>query len=175
MSDRYQFGAEDNVLLQAAAMLLKKVACAEALRPAELVSVAKLLHVLSRLPRVTAGVEVTVSVACPRRHFGEVETWHWWDVGVEGEQLSISSGGHFFRASSGGDTFSTMSWAAIPEVPAQLDDYRESLSMVPDVRSFPDGVASIDLTAGGYIIRVTDEDNPLLDEDGAADEDIIDK
>jgi hypothetical protein len=155
--------------------LLKKVAGEESLRPAQLVSVAKLQHVLSRVPRVTCGVEVSVSVTSPRRHFGEIETWHWWDVGVEGEQLSISSGGHFFRPSSGGDTFSTMNWAAMPEAPAQLNDYRESLSMVPDVRSFPDGVASIDLTAGGYTIRVTDEDNPLLAEDEEGDEEIIDE
>lgn len=56
-----------------------------------------------------------------------------------------------------------------------MDDYRESLSMVPGVRSFSDGVASIDLTAGGYTIRVTDEDNPLLAEDEEGDEEIIDE
>lgn len=58
-----------------------------------------------------------------------------------------------------------MSWAAIPEEPAESDDYRESLWMVPDVQSFPDGVASIDFTCGNYTVEITDEDNPLLEED----------
>ena len=37
--------------------------------------------------------------------------------------------------------------------------------MVPDVQSFPDGVASIDFASGSYKIEVTDEGNPLLEED----------
>jgi hypothetical protein len=168
MSERYQFDANDRALLQAATDFLKKVAAAEFLRPAELVSVAKLQHVISRLPKVVSGVDVTVSVASPRRNFGEIETWHWWKVAVEGERLSISSGGHFHQPSTGGDTFTTMNWAAVPEESAESDDYRGTLWMVPDVQSFPDGVASIDLASGSYTVEITDEDNPLLEEDEEA-------
>lgn len=130
LSERYQFDTKDHGLLSAAERLLRRVAVAESTRPAELVSVAKLRVVLSRLPRVTSGMDVKVSVASPRRNFGEIETWHWWEVAVEGERLCISSGGHFYRPSTGGDSFSTMSWVAIPEVPTELEDYRESLWMV---------------------------------------------
>jgi len=98
----------DHDLLTAAAALLKKVANAEVLRPAELVSVAKLQHVLSKLPRVTPDLEVTVSVIGPRRKFGEIETWHYWDIGVEGEEISFASGGHYCDPSTGGDSFTTM-------------------------------------------------------------------
>jgi hypothetical protein len=76
MPRHYSVAESDRALLAAAAVLLKKVANAENLRPAELVSVAKLQHVLSRLPRVTPDLEVTVSVIGPRRKFGEIETWH---------------------------------------------------------------------------------------------------
>ena len=38
--------------------------------------------------------------------------------------------------------------------------------MVPDLRSFPEGVESIDFTVGEYEIEILDNDNPLLDEDG---------
>jgi len=165
MSEGYQFDAKDRTLLQAATTLLNKVAEAKATKPAEVVSLAKLQHALSLLPRVPSDIEVTVSVSSPRRNFGEIETWHWWEVAFEGERLSISSGGHFYRSSTGGDSFTTMSWAAIPEEASQLDDYRESLWMVPDVRSFPDGVASIDFAVGGYTVEVTDEDNAMLGED----------
>ena len=75
--ERYDLNAQDRDLLQAATILLKKAAGAESLRPAELVSVAKLQHVLSVLPRVTPDLEVTVQVTGPRRKFGEIETWHY--------------------------------------------------------------------------------------------------
>jgi hypothetical protein len=173
VSERYQFGAKDHDLLSAAEALLRKVLVAESTRPAELVSVAKLQLVLSRLPRVTSGMDVKVSVASPRRNCGEIETFHWWEVAVEGERLSISSGGHFYRPSTGGDSFSTMSWVAIPEVPTELDDHRESLWMVPDAQSFPDGVAGINFEAGGYTVEVTDEDNPRLEDDDSDDEEDV--
>jgi len=164
MSEDYQFDAKDRALLRAAATLLNKVAEAKTTKPAELASVAKLQYALSLLPRVPSDIEVTVSVSSPRRNFDEVETWHWWEVAIEGERLSISSGGHFYQPSTGGDSFTTMRWVAIPQEASDLDDYRESLSMVPDVRSFPDGVAGIDFAIGGYAVEVTDEDNALLGE-----------
>ena len=39
-------------------------------------------------------------------------------------------------------------------------------------RSFPDGIASIDFASGLYKIEVTDEDNPLLEDDDDANEQI---
>jgi hypothetical protein len=185
MSECYQFDADDDALLRAAVTLLKKVASSETTKPAQLVSIAKLQHVLSVLPRVTSGVNVSVSVACPRHMFGEIKTFHWWGVAVEDCRLSISSGGHFYDPRTGGDTFTTMNWGAIPEEPTELADYRELLWMVPDVRSFPEGVASIDLSSGGYALEVTDSENPLLEEedekggdeeaDGEADEGLQDE
>jgi tetratricopeptide (TPR) repeat protein len=105
-----------------------------------------------------------VSVCCPRHQFDEIETFHWWDFEVEEDRLCISSGGRFYQPSSGGDTFTTMVWRAIPKEPTELDDYRDGLRMVPDVRSYPDGVDSIDLAEGGYTVEILDEDNPLLEE-----------
>jgi hypothetical protein len=171
MSEYYQFDANDDALLGAAVMLLKKAATADTTTPAQLVSVAKLQHVFSVLPRVTSGVDVSVLVACPRRHFGEIITHHWFELAVEGNRLEISSGGHFYQPSTGGDSFTTMSWTALPGELAELDDYRESLWMVPDVRSFPEGVESINLASGGYSIEVTDNDNALLEHDGQAEDD----
>ena len=164
MPEHYKFDGRDRALLRAAAVLLKKVANAETLRPAELVSVAKLQHVLSVLPRVTPDLEVTVSVVAPRRKFGEIETWHYWDIGIEGEQITIASGGHFDQPSTGGDSFTTMNWTAVPEEPAELEDYRETLWMVPDVQSFPEAVAGIEFSSGAYRIEITDSENTLLQE-----------
>jgi len=173
VSDRYEFNSRDRALLQAAATLLKKVAEAATTRPAQLVSVAKLQHVLSALPKPTSGLKVSVSVASPRGKFGDIETMHWWEVGVEEDRLSITSGGHYYDPSTGGDTFTTMTWEAIPEEPAEFSDYRGSLWMVPDVRSFPEGVASIDFNSGVYSVEITDDDNPLLEEGDDSEEEEI--
>ncbi len=163
--ERYSFNHRDSSLIAAAGVLLRKVAEAETLRPAELVSVAKLQHVLSRLPRIVPDLQITLTVTGPRKKFDEIETWHYWDIEIEGERLSISSGGHFYQPSTGGDSFTTFSWTAEPGQPTDFEDYRESLWMVPDVESFPEGVASIDLASGTYKIEVIDsDDNVLLDE-----------
>jgi hypothetical protein len=82
---------------------------------------------------------------------------------VEGERLSISSRRHFYRPSSGGDTFTTMTWAVVPGEPADFADYREGLVIVPDVQSFQNAVTNMDLGCG-YKVEITDPDNPLLEE-----------
>ncbi len=163
-ADRYSFSEMDRDLLGAAALLLKKVVAADTLRPAQLVSVAKLQYVVSRLPRVTTDLDLTVSVIGPRRKFGEIETWHYWDVGIEGERLFLESGGHFYRPSTGGDSFTTMNWSAVPGEAAEFDDYRETHRIVPDIETFENGVAGVEFTSGAYRIEVNDFDNPLLEE-----------
>lgn len=163
MSERYVFDSADKDLLSSAIRLLKKVAASDSTKPAQMVTVAKLAHVLSVLPRVTTGVTASVSVSCPRNRFGDIVTHHWYDVAVEDGQLQLSASGHFYRPSTGGDTFTTMMWCAIPEEPAQWEDNLESLGIVPDVRSFPEGVECIDLAEDGYTVRAIDNDNPLLE------------
>jgi CheY-like chemotaxis protein len=173
MPEKYWFNERDRALQTAAALLLKKVANAEILRPAELASVAKLQHVLPLLPRVTQDLEVTVSVVGPRRKFGEIETWHYWDIGIEEEQITISSGRHFDQPSTGGDSFTTMNWSAVPEESAELEDYRATLWIVPDVQSFPEAVTRVEFASGAYGIEIIDPENALLQQDEDTDEDAI--
>lgn len=166
----HSFGRRDRDLLEAASILLKKVAAAEVVRPAQLaqlVSVAKVMHALSRLPRATPGLDVTVSVIGPLREFDEIETWHYWDIGIEEERLFLSSGGHFYQPSTGGDSFTVMSWSASPSEEAEYHDQREALWMVPDVKTFEEGVLEIEFTSGAYRIEVTDANNDLLQDDEA--------
>src|SRR5688500_7278875 len=106
----YLLGERDQDLLEAARALLAKVARASSLRPAELVSVAKLQHVISRLPKVTYELEVSVQVSAPRRRFSEIETFHYWEVATMGGILRLMSGGSFYRPSTGGDSFTSMIW-----------------------------------------------------------------
>jgi hypothetical protein len=162
--DSYILGPHDKQLLDAAKSLLTKVAYAPSLHPAQLVSVAKLQHALARLPHANSELEVQVSVVGPRHTFGEVETYHYWDVTLECGTIRLASGGHFYRSSSGGDSFNTVTWEAEPGQEADLSDYSADLWMVPDLRTYADGVASVEFNTGGYSIEVTDSDNPLLEE-----------
>ena len=65
-------------------------------------TLAKLQHVLSILPRATENITASLSVSCPRHRFGDIETLHWWDFGIEDERLSITSGSHFYDPETGG-------------------------------------------------------------------------
>jgi hypothetical protein len=111
-------------------------------------------------------VTASVSVCSPKRKFGEIETFHWWEFGAEGEVLKITSGGWYCHPQTGSDSFTSMIWGAAPVPQPEFSDFSASLSMVPDLRSFPEGVESIDFTVGEYEIEILDNDNPLLDEDG---------
>jgi hypothetical protein len=162
MHERYNFDSGDWALVTAAGVLLKKVAAVAILRPAEMVSVAKLQYVFSLLPRVTLDLGVKISAIGPRCKFDEIETWHYWDIAIDGEQLSVSSGGHFYDPSTGGDSFTTMSWSATPGWAPVCQDYRGELWMVPDVQSFPEGVAGIDFASRPHRIEIADSDNALL-------------
>jgi len=166
----YQLSARDEKLLAAAKALLQKVIQGGKATPAQLVSVAKLLHALDRLPRVTGDVSIHLSVGSPRRSFGEIETYHWWDVTLEYGTLRLLSGGHFYRPSTGGDTFTTMTWEVNPGGASDFSDYQEDNRIVPDICSYEEGVGRVDFAAGGFTIDVTDEDNPLLEEAEAEDE-----
>jgi hypothetical protein len=165
MGEQYTFDARDRRLLTAAVALLKKVAVAESLEPARLVSIAKLQHLFSRLPQTAPDMEVSLSVAGPRHKFDDIETWHYWDIEIDQKHLSISSGGHYYHPRSGGDSFTTMTWSAFPGESPVYEDYRETLEMVPDVQSFPEGVDAIDFALSDYKIEVSDSENPLLSDE----------
>lgn len=160
--EQYILGARDRALLAAASAMLAKLAASGVLRPAEVVSVAKLQHVISRLPRVTSGVEVRVDVKGPWRRSGDIKARHWWAVSVDDGELAIESGGWLQMPSTGGETFRTMTWEALPGETAELDDYRDHLAIVPGVQSFPIAVDTMDFTTGDYTASVDDPDNLLL-------------
>jgi hypothetical protein len=175
MSQRYQFTPRDAELLWAATLLLRKVMASGKIRPAQMVTLGKLHHILTVLPRATESVTASVSVCSPNRKFGEIETFHWWEFKAEGEVLRITSGGYYSHPTTGGDTFSSMTWGVAPGLLAEFRDFSTSLNMVPDLRSFVDGVDSIDFKSAEYELVILDDDNPLLDEGGAAEEDNLDE
>ncbi len=162
----YLLGDRDLEIVAAARMLLDKVSRSGRLRPAELVSVGKLLHLIARLPRPTPGLNVEVGVFAPERSFPNgVKTHHYWNVMVEGDLLSVSSGGYYSAPGTGGDSFTSLTWAAVPGEEPDLRDYTDGLSIVPDIQPMAGAVQRLDLSDGRFSFEVADPENELLDDD----------
>ncbi len=165
----------DRDVLRAATAMLAKLMAATQVSPAEKVSIAKLQHVIARLPRLSDRPYLNLTVSSPKQRFDEIETHHWWEITLDSETIQISSGGHFYRPSSGGDTFTIMTWGVSPGEESDFSDYLADHWIVPDACSFQEGVAGIDLSEKCYSISITDEENTLLDEgedDDEGDDDV---
>ncbi len=170
---KYVLNGADQAFLGAAASMLAKIVKSDAISAAKLVSVAKLQHALSRLPRVTSALTVEVTVTGPRRKFGRIETWHYWDIRLSDGELHLGSGGHFYDPGTGGDSFTSFSWSISPESKSEFRDYRAHLSAVPDLMSYPDAINFIDFSEGKYRVGVEDADNPLLEESDEDDDESL--
>lgn len=162
--DSYVMNDEDWVLIRSASDLLKMLTQASWVSAAERVTIAKLQHVLAKLPHTTELDYINLSLSGPQKFFGDIKVFDWWEIDFSDGELRIQNGGYFHRPSSGGDTFTTTSWFISPDNESDYDDFLHSLKIVPDVAAFPDSVERIDLSAGGYSLTLTDETNTLLEE-----------
>jgi len=122
---------------------------------------------LSKIPQVTqAEVTVHISLNGPRRWFGEHEIWHWWTVEIDKQFIQIRGNGHFYRKSTGGDSFTSLIWSAWPGKQATCLDYLDKLWMVDDSQPFPEEIASLDLTKPGFSLEVVkqyvDQNHPVI-------------
>lgn len=175
-SEGYILTGRDWLVVHAAIDLLMKVLRSPATGPRQCAAVAKVLCVLKRLPHLSPEASACVGVVGPRRWFGPHEIYHFWEVEVDGHEIRVDSSGHFYRKSTGGDTFTSMMWRAVPGFECNLDDYLAELSIVDDAMPFPEEVTRIDFAADRYDIDVTEagetvRDGPSQDE-GDDDEDL---
>lgn len=166
--EEYELNSADLTVVKAAIQLLEKIVRAPFVTPAKTVSVSKALHVLKRLPSPSSEMTVSVTLTGPRRLFHgqgeEHEIYHWWEVEIEGTLITVSSRGHFYRQSTGGDAFIAMQWNAAPGCETDHGIYLDTLRIVDDAQPFHREVEQIDLSKPGYSISVSDDDNPLLEE-----------
>jgi hypothetical protein len=153
--DKYVLGERDQSIIVAARLLLWKIIRFGQVSPAEVEVTARILGVLTRLPKTSRGLEASVELTGPRRCFGEHEIYHWWTVNVDGHLIEVSSSGHFYRPSTGGDSFSCLQWSAIPGEEAELNDHLDSLGIVDDAMPFESEVANISSLMRDYRVSVT--------------------
>jgi hypothetical protein len=160
----YTMNVQDWVLARHASNLLNKLMLASWVRPAERVTIAKLQHALSRLPAVSDLDFINLTLSSPTKSFGEIETHHSWEIECDSGTLTLRSGGYFYRPSTGGDSFTAMTWSISPGCESDYADFLESLWMVPDAAAFPESVQRIDPSDVGYSLMLTDEANTLLED-----------
>ena len=144
--DRYCLTGRDRAVVATAIQLLEMILRAPFITPAETVSVAKVLHVLKRLPERSAEITVSISLSGPERVFGEHRIYHFWQVNIVDDQIEISSGGHFYRKSTGGDSFTCLQWNAEPGLEADYGDYLAQHKIVDDAQPFDQEIDALDLT-----------------------------
>lgn len=169
--DPYTMNVQDWVLARHASDLLNKLMQAPWVRPAERVTIAKLQHALLRLPRISDLEWINLTLSSPRKSFGEIETYHWWEIEHDSGTFTLRSGGHFHRPSTGGDSFTAMTWSISSGEESDYADFLDDLWMVPDAASFQESVQRLDLSGSGYSLMLTDEANTCLGEMGDEDED----
>jgi hypothetical protein len=164
MSELYSLDNTDQNVVLAAELLLRKLAASRTIRPAQLVTVAKLQHVLSVLPQVTNGVIASVSIA-NQMQFNTLSTTFIWQLSVEEDRISVSCGYNEYDPAIGGDYCETMRWSARQGKRTEYNDLWDERWMVPDLGYYPDNDIDIDFASGEYSVTVEDDDNPRLEPD----------
>lgn len=147
--------ADSSIIASARKMLWKLAASPLADSPTKVLVLGKLFHVLQRMPEVTLGESLSISLGGPTRQHGNHEISHHWSIELDtGGFLEIGSGGYFSRPETGGDSFTSLSWSASPGGSANTDDYLDSLSLVDDADTFEHEVEAMDFDAEEYELSV---------------------
>lgn len=168
MSEQYKLTSEDRDILEAVKLLLRKLTEPFVVRPDQLITIAKLLHVASRAPSVCRSVNAVVSISIRTRQ-DEFSTTSCWQFSAFNGRLKVSAGGSEYNPAVGSDSFSTMEWSIQPSQRAEWNGVWDEQWMVPNLQYFPDGKLNIDLTSSEYQISVEDDENELLGDFGNED------
>jgi len=165
--ETYQLCEQDHQVVAAARQLLHKIVQWKQIQANQREVVAEILQVLDQLPTASDELFASVLLSGPQRHFGDHAISHWWNIEVEGRDLTVSSGGGFYRPSTGGDSFTCMTWSATPGYETDYSDYLHTLQIVDDAQPFETEVEQLDLSERGYSLEVcaNGEEVGVLDED----------
>ncbi len=161
----YVFSGEDAAIVTATRELLWKTARSGLPTARQLEIIAQALQVFEALPAKTPDLVIKIEITGPRRKFGSHEIYHWWHVEIENSYVSVTTGGHFYRPSTGGDTFSSLIWKIAPDFATEHHDYICNLKLVDDVQPFHQEVESLDFSHQKYALEVYENGEDVLCED----------
>lgn len=161
----YLLGNDDAALLTLVARLLEQAMLRSDIDWAIKVSLAKLLHVVCRLPNQSSDLILEVTFSSPRERYGQAEVYFSLSVGADEGSLTIRYGGHYYHPGSGGDSFSVFAWSARPGVRTEWIDYSESLAAVNALVDPAEVLHTMPDSLGRCEIHVFDDDNSLLEDE----------
>jgi len=168
MNKPYRLNTLDQLVIEAAGQLLRRIATSNCISPAQLVSIAKVQHVLSKLPQVNEDVCVTVGLSWSVNQDGNRGSSGWEFTVADGE-LSLYCGGSECTEGVGSDSFTTMSWSAYPGQETDYDGSWDSAWMGSQCSGALDAGTGFPLCE--CHVSVHDEDNPLLSDGDVSDDD----
>jgi len=147
-----------DVFIESVRQMLWKIAASTLIdSPQKTIVVGKLFKVFQTFPEVILNENISLNLIGPRRKYGEHEIYHFWDIELEEEgYLRISSAGHFYRPSTGGDSFTSMTWEVSPGNEPVISDYLHQLELVDDADTFENEVKVMDFESDGYKLEVQD-------------------
>lgn len=113
MKPDYNLNAVDRQILDEIRHLLNRLIASGKLRPAQMVSIAKIQHILSLIPRPVRKVNVTLGLSYRLRQedYGSIS---YWQVYVNEDALELSCGGSEYTKECGSDSYTTMEWSLRP-------------------------------------------------------------
>lgn len=150
----YLIPLEQTPVVAAAVRLLIKILGSGLPGPEQRKVISRLGVSLMSLPGPIEPCSAKVTLTSPRKWFGPHEIYHWWTIDIEGDVITVASSGHFYRKSTGGDTFKLMYWQAAPGITASLDDFLNQNRIVDDAAPFPEEVRRIRIEDGGHSLEV---------------------
>lgn len=170
MTSRYELLPEAADVVAVAIKLLRKIIASDLPKPAQLPVIAEVLNVIARMPHTFPPLDAAVTLIGPTRIYGEHEIHHFWSVEVSGQDVYIKAAGHFYRKSTGGDSFTSLSFFAAPDSEATVDDMWHRHRIVDDAAPFAEQIDGMDLTEPGYRLSVDRDGDAVHSDDGADDE-----
>jgi hypothetical protein len=165
MNEHYNLNSTDLDILEAVKLLLRRLSEPFTVRPDQLVSIAKLLHVVSRAPQVCRSVNASISISIRTRQEKFSFTSSWQFSAFDGK-LSVSTGRSEHDPAVGGDWYNEMEWSIRPSEKSEYNNRWDEEWLVPELQYYPEQKLNIDLRSSDYEISVEDHENELLGDYG---------
>ena len=168
--DVYLFDRADKMLVRFAATLMERAVAVPTVPWAKRATIAKLMHVFSRLPYRSQDLNVCTTISSPRKRYGDAEIYFYLSIGVESDQLAIRYGGYYYHPRSGGDSFTVFTWRADPGCDAEQVSHLADLRVVTALVNPLDVMRRMGETLNECSISIDDDDNELVGDDEIEDE-----
>ncbi len=158
----YELSGGDFEMVGAVTRILEAAMREPGVSWAQKASIAAMLHLLTRLPAVSSVEDMELQFTGARKRFSDAEIYFYLSVETQDDSLAIRFGGHFYRLSSGGDSFTVFRWSASPGDESELCDFTEVLGVLPSYVDPFQAFAKMPDDLRQYTLRVADNENSLL-------------